>query len=77
MMEHERCDTFWGTHGCDLPAEHEVPCVCRLCHDSLVGTEDHVLCAGCPPYYGPSTSFFSNWGTPTPPQTLAAAQGKP
>lgn len=27
--EGKQCNTFWGTHGCDLIQGHEMPCECR------------------------------------------------
>ena len=75
------CDTFWGSHGCSLPPGHKEPCVCDDRSRDEDGTpigdiiEDNGYPA-IPPYYGPETEFFSNHGTPTPPQTLAAARGE-
>lgn len=66
------CDTYWGSHGCDLDFGHDGPCICKRCHgDNLTPCGDRD-CVGCPPYYGPSTEFFSNLGSATPSQTLAA-----
>lgn len=72
------CDTFWGTHGCDLEPGHEGPCVCddRDRDEDGEPIGDIILDngrPGVPPYYGPDTEFFSNHGTPTPEQTLEAA----
>lgn len=27
-MSDEKCDTFWGGHGCDLPDGHDGPHIC-------------------------------------------------
>lgn len=24
----DNCNTFWGSHGCDLPYGHDGPCIC-------------------------------------------------
>lgn len=71
------CDTFWGSHGCDLPPGHEGPCMCITIFYGKDGEEisRHEGEGTCgPPYHGPDTWFHSNHNTPTPPQTLAAAK---
>ena len=59
----ERCNTFWGSHGCDLPKGHDGQHVCD-CHDPndaddvaahrSASPEDYGAdgCAGTWPYYG-------------------------
>ena len=73
------CDTFWGSHGCDLPPGHEGPCMCITIFygydgEEIERSEGEGNCGA--PYFGPETEFFSLYETPTPPQTLAAARGE-
>ena len=69
------CDTFWGSHGCSLKPGHEGPCQCITDFynedGEVIESSSEGNCA--PPYFGPDTFFSSNHGTPTPPQTIAAA----
>jgi hypothetical protein len=40
----EACNTFWGSHGCDLEKDHNGPCECRH-SDDLDGPGDTVKLA--------------------------------
>ena len=77
LERQDLCDTYWGSHGCSLDAGHEGPCMCITVFYDEDGEVEEESCDGCcaPPYFGPETDFFSNWGTPTPEATLAAARG--
>lgn len=70
------CDVFWGSHGCSLDPGHEGPCRCITNVYDEDGNIIELYSEGncTPPYFGPDTEFFSNHNTPTPPQTLEAAQ---
>ena|GEM_PF-5268842 len=48
------CDTYWGSHGCDLPRGHPGWCVCWSCYDPA----DTVGYVGAFPYYGADTNFY-------------------
>ncbi len=45
------CDTFWGSHGCNLAKGHGGMCDCQC---------DNGRPAGSYPYFGPDTEFFGD-----------------
>ncbi len=51
------CETYWGTHGCELHKGHGGYCICCCeCQDHLTREEDG--CVGAFPYYGKDTKFY-------------------
>ena len=52
------CDTFWGSHGCQLERGHDGHHNC--CCECVDHPDPGSLCVGTHPYYGPSvpTYFF-------------------
>lgn len=63
----EKCNTFWGSHGCDLPVDHDGQHICTTCcagYSEPDHAERHAQapatsyglqpdgCAGTWPYYG-------------------------
>ena len=76
------CDTYWGTHGCDLPRGHDGPCDCGCCtceeeggtHPHPDPNEPNYICVSKPPYYGPETTFY---GDDIPEATRLAATQNP
>lgn len=65
-MKRDHCDTYWGSHGCNLPRGHEGPCRCD-CVDNFVWQGPGNV--GGAPYYGPETKFY---GDDIPEQTRRA-----
>lgn len=63
------CDTYWGSHGCDLPKGHDGP---RICDCALMDNGEYhpdtrtyydepgVVNVGAPPCYGPETHFYGD-----------------
>ncbi len=56
-----KCETYWGSHGCDLERYHkgDHECDCCECEDheksNMVG---NVMCVAKYPYYGENTQFY-------------------
>ena len=50
------CDTFWGSHGCELEEDHDGAHWC--CCECVEHPDPGSGCVGTAPYYGPETRFY-------------------
>ncbi len=50
------CDTFWGSHGCELEEDHVGAHWC--CCECVEHPDPESGCVGTAPYYGPETGFY-------------------
>lgn len=59
-MAEERCEVYWGSHGCHKPKNHpkEIPHECNCCE--CEGPECDPACVAKTPYYGPDTRFYGD-----------------